>query len=210
MRILYFKIAGVLQSWGEQSSWNVRDSAEWPTKSGIAGMIGAAAGWSYKDPRIGKLCENISIGFKTRKSYLPQLVDFQTVNYLGGVLANGTKENRDGQKTIVQHKYYIMDKQFLVAISAGEEILDQIFSAMMDPKWAMHLGRACCTPSQPIIPVIAEYDSIEHALCSIPLYEDSEEVIQIEQLNGQRRVDVRQAVEGKKYRERYVAVKAVE
>lgn len=210
MRILYFTICGVLQSWGEQSSWNVRDSAEWPTKSGIAGMLGAAFGWGYDDPRIGELCESISIGFKTCKAYTPQLKDFQTVNYLGGVLADGTRETRPNQKTIVQHKYYIMDKQFLVVISAPESLLNQIVSAMLNPKWAMHLGRACCTPSKPIIPQIGDYDSIEQALCSIPLYEHSEEVIQIEQKSGQRRMDVRQACDGKKYRERYVTVKAVE
>lgn len=209
MRVLYFTIAGVLQSWGEQSSWNVRDSAEWPTKSGITGMISAALGWGYDDPRIGELCESIEIGFKTCNRFSPQLNDFQTVNYYGGILADGKRETRDAQKTIVQHKYYIMDRKYLVAISASDEILNSIFEAMMNPRWAMHLGRACCPPSQPIIPVIKEYDSIEEALTSIPLYEGCDEVIQIEQKTGQRRTDVREATRGKRYRERYVAVKAV-
>ena len=99
MRILYFTIYGALQSWGECSSWNVRESAEWPTKSGIAGMISAALGYEYNDVRIGELCNCISVGFKTKKEYSPQLNDFQTVNYYGGLLANGKRENRLDQKT---------------------------------------------------------------------------------------------------------------
>ena len=210
MRILSFTIEGVLQSWGEQSSWNLRDSADWPTKSGVIGMIGAAMGLGYEDKAIGELCEAVEMGVKTKLAYHPQLDDYQTVNYFGGVLANGTRETRNAQKTIVQHKRYIMDRKFLIALSASKEVLDAIYQAMLDPVWAMHLGRACCPPSRPLLPVVGEYESLEEALVSIPLNDAETEVIQIEGTEGQRRTDVRIAAERKRYEERYVLTKVVD
>ena len=209
MKILHFTIYGTLQSWGERSSWNIRDSAEWPTKSGITGMICSALGYGYNDPRIGELCHNIQIGCKTKKEYSPQLNDFQTVDYFGGMLANGKREDRISQKTIVQNKYYIMDKKFLIAITAPDDILKQIQAAMLNPKWAMSLGRACCIPSQPIIPYIGDFGSIEDALRNVPLYDGIEEVMQIEADYGQRRTDVRAIGPDKKYEERYVVTKDI-
>ena len=42
--IILLQLEGALQSWGEHSRFDYRDSAALPTKSAIVGMIGCAMG----------------------------------------------------------------------------------------------------------------------------------------------------------------------
>ena len=39
---LLLRLAGPLQSWGERSHFNERDTARFPTRSGVIGMLAAA------------------------------------------------------------------------------------------------------------------------------------------------------------------------
>ena len=41
---MLLRLAGPLQSWGERSVFTVRDSAAFPTRSGVLGMFAAAEG----------------------------------------------------------------------------------------------------------------------------------------------------------------------
>ena len=61
--ILHFE--GPLQSWGERSRWDRRDTAFVPTKSGVAGLIACAMGLSRNDPGIAALSDSISIAVRT-------------------------------------------------------------------------------------------------------------------------------------------------
>lgn len=38
MKILLLRLEGLLQSWGEHSRWDHRDSSDMPTKSGVIGL----------------------------------------------------------------------------------------------------------------------------------------------------------------------------
>ena len=38
-KLLVLCLEGVLQSWGEDAKWDIRDSSDMPTKSGIVGLI---------------------------------------------------------------------------------------------------------------------------------------------------------------------------
>ena len=37
MKLLILRLEGALQSWGERSHWDHRDTANFPTKSGVVG-----------------------------------------------------------------------------------------------------------------------------------------------------------------------------
>ena len=42
--VLVLRLEGPLQSWGERSRWDVRETADRPTKSAVIGLLGAALG----------------------------------------------------------------------------------------------------------------------------------------------------------------------
>jgi CRISPR-associated protein Cas5/CasD subtype I-E len=48
--VLVLRLAGPLQSWGLRSSFNRRETNAEPTKSGVLGLLAAAAGMSREDP----------------------------------------------------------------------------------------------------------------------------------------------------------------
>ena len=215
MKILYFRMRAPLQSWGERSHWDMRDTSEWPTKSGVVGMISAAMGLSYDDVRIGEICESLEMGVKASQHYMPQLLDFQVTDYYNGMRADGTRETRSSQRGIVQKKYYLDDKCFLVGLKGEENLLEEITAAMKNPCWMMTLGRYCCIPSEPIIPTITDqYATMEEFLENTLLFSeeqsnesDDDMIIQIESKYGEPRQDVRLAVAGRVYGKRTVIVK---
>lgn len=48
--VLVLRLAGPMQSWGSRSQFNRRDTDDQPTKSGIVGLLAAAAGRRRGDP----------------------------------------------------------------------------------------------------------------------------------------------------------------
>ena len=45
MKIMLLRLEGVLQSWGERSRWDHRDTSDMPTKSALIGLLGCAMGY---------------------------------------------------------------------------------------------------------------------------------------------------------------------
>ena len=92
--ILVLRLDGVLQSWGEHSKWNYRDSAAMPTKSGIVGLLGCALGLSRDDERLTELRSSLQMAVRADRPGIP-MVDYQTIrskkllNAEGKVRANG-------------------------------------------------------------------------------------------------------------------------
>ena len=43
--VLFLRLEGVLQSWGDDARWSVRRTRGEPTKSGVIGLLAAAKGW---------------------------------------------------------------------------------------------------------------------------------------------------------------------
>src|SRR5437016_3301790 len=54
--VLVLRLAGALQSWGDRSSFNRRDTRPEPTKSGVIGLLAAAAGRPREQP-LGDLLD---------------------------------------------------------------------------------------------------------------------------------------------------------
>ena len=44
MKTLVLRLAGPMQSWGTQSRYTHRDTGDWPTMSGVVGLVSAALG----------------------------------------------------------------------------------------------------------------------------------------------------------------------
>lgn len=165
--ILYFRIEGPLQSWGEHSYWDYRDTADFPSKSGVMGLLCCAAGIERGDSRISDYCSHLTLAIRAdRRGSV--LKDFHTIQSDKILTAKG--KQRAGGNTIVTKRSYIQDASFLIAISGEEDMLEFLFGALQNPKWPIYLGRKSCLPSVPVYPYITkEFTSLTDFINAMPL-----------------------------------------
>lgn len=208
--ILFLRLEGPLQSWGERARWNHRDTAYMPTKSGVIGLIACAMGLGRGDGRILELNRAVRIAVRADRPGL-LMTDYHTVI---GIIrtADGKQRGRKGQEsTILSYRQYLQDAIFLVAITGEGNIIERIRKALMDPVWPIYLGRKSCVPSRPVLLEVSnEYASLEDAMNRYPRCERSEESIVYEieaEQNGYVRRDIVTAAPGRLYGERRVELK---
>jgi len=165
--LLILKLEGPLQSWGEHSKWDWRDTALMPTKSGIIGILGCALGYERNDIRLSELGEQLTIAVRAdRPGSL--ITDFHSVQ--SQRLLNAEGKPRSGGNTMITHRSYLQDACFTVVIAAEERLLRKLASALLHPQWTAYLGRKCCVPSRPILECLTnEYMSLEDAARRYPL-----------------------------------------
>ncbi len=169
MRLLLLRLEGPLQSWGEYSKWDDRDSSLFPTKSGLIGLISCCMGLERGDSRIEEMHRKLSVS--VRADNPGKLgVDFHTVRAPRLRTADGKYRAAD-KSTIVSHRQYLEGASFLATVSSNDErLLDEISAALKHPVWAPFLGRKSCVPTCPVfIGETSEYCSHEQALRSEPL-----------------------------------------
>ena len=168
MRLLVLRLEGPLQSWGERSKWDNRDSALMPTKSGIIGLISCCMGLPRDDERILELHQKLKVAFRAD---MPGRVgvDYHTVKSEKLMNAEGKTQDR----TIVSYRQYLQDASFLAVLSSEDDtLLENISYAFRHPKWAAYLGRKSCIPTHPLIPIETdEFDSLEEAVDNWPFAE---------------------------------------
>ena len=173
------RLEGVLQSWGEMSKWNHRDTATFPTKSGIIGLIGCAMGIPRGNDRLVELSDSIDIAVRADRAGEID-TDYQTVSSPSMLTAE--RKPRTLTNTIITPRAYLCDASFLVAISSeNDALLDEIEGALKSPKWTLFLGRKACVPSQPITGRIVEnYEGLMDALVNEPLVERHDSRVYVE------------------------------
>ena len=213
---LVFRLEGPLQSWGERSKWDYRDTEVFPSKSGVVGLIACAMGIERNDSRIGEMCSQLS--FAVRADRPGRIVeDFHTVQADKLLTAGGGKRNKTGEKgTIVSHRSYLQDASFLVALSGPAELLEKIKEALSAPEWQIYLGRKSCVPSVPVLGELCSgYDGLEDIMQRYPLTERKEStdaiLYQIDSTDGSGyfRNDIRNASRSRSFARRLVATKKI-
>lgn len=160
---LFLALQGPLQSWGERGRWSVRDSAPFPTKSGIIGLLGCALGWA-DDSRLAELGTALEIGVRADRSGV-SLTDYHTIT--SGVLEASGKIKRNTSKelhTELSWRDYLCDAVFLVAIQGPEELLQRCAEAARQPVWPPYLGRKSCPMARPLYEGSGDYASLHDAL----------------------------------------------
>lgn len=172
---LMLALQGPLQSWGERSHWDVRDTAMMPTKSGIVGLLGCALGLS-DDDGLRELARQITVGVRCDRPGT-SLTDLHTV--IGGVLdATGKVKITDKTKEIenvLSHRQYLADAAFLVAVRGPEAVIERCAAALRDPVWPPYLGRKSCPPARPLLEGTGDYPSVLAALEAWPRLGDAAE-----------------------------------
>jgi CRISPR system Cascade subunit CasD len=154
--VLVLRLAGALQSWGDRSAFNRRETRPEPTKSGVIGLLAAAAG----RPREAPLEDLVGLRLGVRVDQPGTLLrDYHTVSdYRGrplpqaGVSAKGVQRPTSPAKyTHVTQRFYLQDAVFLAAVSGPEDLIDSLAHAVGRPAFPLALGRRSCVPTQPIL-----------------------------------------------------------
>jgi CRISPR system Cascade subunit CasD len=143
------RLAGPLQSWGERSAFSVRDSATFPTQSGLCGMFAAAEGRDrMADPGCYAAREfTVRVDRPGRR-----LVDYHTVG--GGLVPERTVATSGGKHkgaAVVSRRHCLADAVFVVAVTGPDRDIERIAHALERPHWAPYLGRRSCVPDEPLL-----------------------------------------------------------
>jgi CRISPR system Cascade subunit CasD len=154
-----------LQSWGYDSKFGRRDTLDFPTKSGVLGLVLCALGASGKQQellaRFAGLRQTV-ISFRhgdgeIAEAKLPFLHDFQMIGagyreddiwqtLLIPKKSDGSKPVGGGTK--LTHRYYLQDAVFAVLFEVPDDLSEQIAGALQHPVYDIYLGRKCCVPSE--------------------------------------------------------------
>jgi len=167
-------LAGQLQSWSLTPRICNRSfitTNEYPTKSGIVGLLCAAKGIKKDDTvNIKKLAELKQTILILKSGSI--LIDFHTIG--GGhdpeeaenLLYNSIGAIR--KDPIVTNRSYLEDAAFGVIIEGESSVISNIETALRNPKWLLYLGRKSCTPACPIL--IGVFDNKEDAKKAATVY----------------------------------------
>jgi len=155
-----------LQSWGHDSKFGRRDSLDFPTKSGLLGLICCAMGaggkqteflerWADRDIQIEAYVLADRKGAPLPRQ--PLMRDFHMVgsgyddsdpwqSLLIPKTSDGKKAVGGGSK--MTYRYYLEDMAFAVALQGPNEDLEAVESALRNPVWDLYLGRKNCVPTE--------------------------------------------------------------
>ena len=156
MQYLSLYLRAPMQSWGVAAKFGDRPSLSFPSKSGIIGMLAAAAGVDRTDGAWLQMANSLSMRclvFKPGR----RLQDYHTVG--GGYDAKHSWSRRrmsakaDGgtPSTVLTTREYLQDAIFGVVLgSENTAFFGCLVDAIRDPIWGIWLGRKSCIPTEPI------------------------------------------------------------
>ncbi|WP_326812249.1 type I-E CRISPR-associated protein Cas5/CasD [Streptomyces scopuliridis] len=178
---LLLRLSGPLQSWGERSHFNDRDTAPFPTRSGVIGLLSSALG-RHRNTSPADLA-HLSLTVRTDRPGV-LLRDLHTVG--GGLPPKATVSTAEGKKrsadtsTVITHRTYLADAAFTIAITtaatagpnqtgegANTALLDLCARALNTPQWPLYLGRRSCPPEGPLL--LGRSNDALHHLIHLPL-----------------------------------------
>lgn len=187
--VLLLRLAGPMQSWGDQSMFNRRDTRPQPTKSGVVGLLAAASGHPREAP-LGDLL-GLTMGVRVDQEGI-LLRDYHTVSdYQGrpllqaGVSAKGVQKPTSPSKyTHVTQRFYLQDAVFVAAVAGPAVLMEALAEAVARPAFPLALGRRSCVPSQPIV-LGTTGESILEALTNQPWQAGGHVRAEFEKRHGQ-------------------------
>ena len=218
-----------LQAWGHDSKFGRRDSLDFPTKSGVLGLLCCAQGangeqhdwlaaWADLDMQVAAYVRQNAKGQPLPR--LPLLQDFHMVG--SGyddqdpwqtllIPLSADKKNR---KVALTYRYYLQDMAYAVALQAPAPLAASAVAALQAPVWDLYLGRKNCVPTEFIFQGV--YDDSAAALAAgQQLAASKQRTLAMRVLQGEHDGEVLtlndvplQFGEHKKYRDRRVTVQA--
>ncbi|MFF2173238.1 type I-E CRISPR-associated protein Cas5/CasD [[Kitasatospora] papulosa] len=166
---LLLRLAGPLQSWGTHSKYSRRDTARFPTRSGVVGMLAAGLGREREAPLNDLTALSMTVRVDRPGRVLS---DYHTVG--GGLPADEKVITVDGKRrseskgTLVSKRQYLADAAFTLALTSDDaELLHLCAAALRDPHWPLFLGRRSCPPEGPML--LGTVEDPLHHLVRLPL-----------------------------------------
>ncbi|MEU6061439.1 type I-E CRISPR-associated protein Cas5/CasD [Streptomyces sp. NPDC047097] len=154
--MLTLRLAGPLQSWGSSARFTRRTTESAPTKSGVIGLLAAAAGIERGDDE--RLAPLAALRFGVRVDQPGErLRDFHTAHH--GV---------SGKSMPLTERFYLADAVFVAAVEGDPALLTTLHAAVRDPVYLPFLGRRSCPPSHPVDIALHQGTTIQDALDSTP------------------------------------------
>ena len=145
-----------MQSWGIRSRFTRRDTALEPTKSGLVGLLMAALGRARDDDASVQELAMLRLGIRVDREGTTER-DYHTVS-------NAAFSNGSGSADVVSNRYYLADATFLAVLEGETAHLEELYLALLHPRWPLYLGRRSFVPSLPVVvPEGGEYSSLSDA-----------------------------------------------
>lgn len=169
-----------LQSWGHDSKFGRRDSLDFPTKSGLLGLLCCARGAGGEEREwlqtLAELDLQLIAYVPTDRQGLPLprqplMRDFHMVGSgyddqdpWQTLLIPKTSEGKKavGGGTKMTYRYYLQDMAYAVALQVPVAMADELGAALVSPTWDLYLGRKNCVPTEFIYQGV--FDAAEQAL----------------------------------------------
>lgn len=127
MKTIILKFSGPLQSWGIASNFETRDTARYPTKSAVLGLIGGALGYRRDETEKFQKLNELSFGVRIEQR---------------GRLLKDFHIARSEKQVYVTNRYYLQDAVFLAMISHEDpDWVDLMKKALMNPVFPPYMGR---------------------------------------------------------------------
>ena len=111
--LIVLVLEGALQSWGDHSKWDERDSGDFPTKSGVVGLIACAMGIERGSAELAGLSDSIRIAVRADRPGT-KAMDYHTAQ--GHPLRTAEGKRAPGASTVVSYRWYLEDACFTVFI----------------------------------------------------------------------------------------------
>jgi len=142
MATLLLRLSAPLQSWGAESKFETRRTQNFPTKSGVIGLLASAMGYSREDS-----LENLNaLKFGIR-------IDRD------GELLRDYHVAKNQKDSYITQRYYLADAVFLAGLESQDTaFLNKIADALKNPVYPLFLGRRSCPPTMPLFLGIRDTD----------------------------------------------------
>ena len=219
-------LEGPLQAWDSDSKFSLRDTLQFPTKSGVLGIMLSAMGKSGpQEDLLGRLSllQHTVFSFGHDYNIIPTLVDYQVVG--NGYDSKDKWEKymiprkRDcsfavGGGTKLTYRHYLLNAIFAVIVQIPKDLKNEIMEALICPVWPIFLGRKTCVPSSPVFRGV--FDTYEQAESSLVGLKDDNQLVERFRVYDDNLPDFGDVVvlhdvplcfgEEKKYTSRYVTI----
>ncbi len=184
MRYLLFPLYAPLASWGDVAVGEFRPSFNYPSRSAVLGLLGAALGVERSDEEAHAALNagySIAVGLYEEGRLLR---DYHTAQVPG---ASSLKKRphrtrrdelavpREDLNTILSTRDYRQDAISLICLwsrtNGARWTLIELRTALTEPRFVLYLGRKSCPLAIPLKPEIVEADDIRAALAAAPQLE---------------------------------------
>lgn len=171
MKTMLLLLAAPMQSWGVRSaSPRKRDTARFPSRSGVVGLLAACQGLD-RTQTLG-WAHDLTVHVRVDRPG-QTLTDYHTVG--GGYTGDKRMRTPKGSRrddAAVTHRDYLVDAAFVVAIAGDDALVDRLAAAVTAPRYTPFLGRKSCPPALPMLIGVVD-GGPDDALASVPAYHDA-------------------------------------